>query len=120
MTPWAGDWAYFRTLHDWLPEPFFQTSGFLAFAGLTLAIYWCIPRRWNTARVAVLVIASLHFYAAWNAGAGAAGARYICRRLSAGPISRKRNAMPKAIVIHQHWHEPWRARLLQVPRLLSE
>ena len=68
MSPWASDRAYFRALHTWLPEPFFQTSGFLAFAGLTLALYWCIPRKWNTTRVSLLVVASLHFYAAWNAG----------------------------------------------------
>ena len=29
---------YFRTLRDWLPEPFFQTSGFLAFGALSAAL----------------------------------------------------------------------------------
>lgn len=66
--PWLHDTAYFRTLHELLPEPFFQTQGFLLFCGLVLAVYWSIPRRCNTARVLVLVVASLHFYAAWNAG----------------------------------------------------
>ncbi|CAN5522031.1 MBOAT family protein [soil metagenome] len=65
---WAADWAWFRTLHEWLPEPFFQTHGFLLFCTAVLAVYWCIPRRLNNARVVWLVIASVHFYAAWNAG----------------------------------------------------
>jgi alginate O-acetyltransferase complex protein AlgI len=64
---WAGEWGYFRTLHDWLPDPFFQTQGFVAFTLLVLAGYWLLPRRWNTARVCLLVVASFHFYAAWNA-----------------------------------------------------
>lgn len=68
MSLWASDWAYFRALHAWLPEPFFQTSAFLTFAAFVFAIYWLIPRRWNDARVLVLVLASIHFYAAWNAG----------------------------------------------------
>src|SRR5262249_49920865 len=29
--------------------------------------YWLLPRRWNTVRVWLLVVASFHFYAAWNA-----------------------------------------------------
>jgi D-alanyl-lipoteichoic acid acyltransferase DltB (MBOAT superfamily) len=67
-TPWAAEWAWFRTLHDWLPQPFFQTHGFLVFCSLALAVYWFIPRRWNTLRVAWLVFCSVNFYAAWNAG----------------------------------------------------
>jgi alginate O-acetyltransferase complex protein AlgI len=66
--PWASDWAWFRTLHAWMPEPFFQTSGFLAFCVSVLGIYWLIPRRRNNLRVAWLVFASVQFYAAWNAG----------------------------------------------------
>jgi D-alanyl-lipoteichoic acid acyltransferase DltB (MBOAT superfamily) len=29
--------------------------------------YWLLPRRWNGARVWLLVVASFHFYAAWDA-----------------------------------------------------
>src|SRR5688500_2692020 len=64
---WATELPYFRWLHDWLPEPFFQTQGFLLFFLAVAAAYWLIPRRWNTARVWLLVVASFHFYAAWNA-----------------------------------------------------
>ncbi len=64
---WVNEVPYFRTLHEWLPEPFFQTQGFLLFFLAVMAAYWLIPRRWNTARVWLLVIASFHFYAAWNA-----------------------------------------------------
>lgn len=59
--------AYFRWLHELLPEPFFQTQPFLMFFAAVLAGYWLIPRAWNTARVWWLVIASFHFYAAWSA-----------------------------------------------------
>ncbi len=65
---WGSDTLYFRTLHAWLPEPFFQTQGFLVFCAFVLTVYWTLPRRWNNARVMLLVVASLHFYAAWNAG----------------------------------------------------
>ena len=64
---WAAEWGYFRTLHEWLPDPFFQTQGFVAFTVLVLLAYWLTPRRFNTARVVLLVVASFHFYAAWNA-----------------------------------------------------
>ena len=58
--------AYFRALHDLLPEPFFHTQAFLLFFALVAAVYWLLPRRWNTARVCWLVVASFHFYAAWS------------------------------------------------------
>jgi D-alanyl-lipoteichoic acid acyltransferase DltB (MBOAT superfamily) len=64
---WATELPYFRWLHDWLPEPFFQTQGFLIFFLVVACAYWLLPRRWNTARVWLLVVASFHFYAAWNA-----------------------------------------------------
>ena len=75
---WADTLPYFRWLHDQLPEPFFQTQGFLLFFLLVAALYWVLPavvglvaplskRNWNTYRVWLLVIASFHFYAAWNA-----------------------------------------------------
>ncbi len=64
---WNSELGYFRTLHDWLPDPFFQTQGFVVFTLLVLAVYWLTPRRWNTVRVCLLVVASYHFYAAWNA-----------------------------------------------------
>ncbi|MGL4420250.1 MAG: MBOAT family O-acyltransferase [Gemmataceae bacterium] len=64
---WAAEWPYFQWLHRQLPEPFFQTQGFLVFCLLILALYWAIPRRLNSLRVVLLVIASFHFYAAWNA-----------------------------------------------------
>ena len=58
--------VYFQKLHNLLPAPFFHTSGFLAFFAIVLAVYWLIPRRWQMARVWVLVVASFHFYAAWS------------------------------------------------------
>jgi D-alanyl-lipoteichoic acid acyltransferase DltB (MBOAT superfamily) len=64
---WAAELPYFRWLHDWLPEPFFQTQGFLLFFLVVATAYWLLPRRWNTLRVCLLVVASFHFYAAWNA-----------------------------------------------------
>jgi alginate O-acetyltransferase complex protein AlgI len=64
---WDAELPYFRWLHRQLPEPFFQTQGFLLFCAAILALYWALPRKWNTARVWLLVIASFHFYAAWNA-----------------------------------------------------
>jgi alginate O-acetyltransferase complex protein AlgI len=72
---WVGDLnallnpytsAYFQQVHDLLPEPFFHTQAFLAFFALALVAYWSIPRRWQLARIWVLVIASFHFYAAWS------------------------------------------------------
>jgi D-alanyl-lipoteichoic acid acyltransferase DltB (MBOAT superfamily) len=68
VKPWAADWAYFRELHNLLPEPFFQTQGFLLFFAVVAITYWMVPRTWKTFRVALLVVASFHFYAAWNAG----------------------------------------------------
>jgi alginate O-acetyltransferase complex protein AlgI len=84
--PWAADWDYFRELHDLLPEPFFQTQAFLVFCAVVLAAYWLLPRKWNTARVWLLVVASFHFYAAWNAGlallvTGTTIADYLLARL---------------------------------------
>jgi len=64
---WAGEWSYFRELHTLLPEPFFQTQGFLLFLLAVGIVYWLVPRRWNTVRVLLLLVASFHFYAAWNA-----------------------------------------------------
>lgn len=64
---WAAESSYFRWLHGVLPEPFFQTQGFLLFFIVVMVAYWLLPRTWNTARVCLLVIASFHFYAAWNA-----------------------------------------------------
>ena len=64
---WAGESHYFGWLHSVLPEPFFQTQGFVIFFLTVATAYWLLPRRWNTARVYLLVIASFHFYAAWNA-----------------------------------------------------
>src|SRR5579885_2074571 len=64
---WANELPYFQWLHKQLPEPFFQTQGFLVFFLAVAAAYWLLPRRWNTARVCLLVVASFHFYAAWNA-----------------------------------------------------
>ncbi|QJW95359.1 MBOAT family O-acyltransferase [Frigoriglobus tundricola] len=58
--------VYFQKLHNLLPAPFFHTPGFLAFFAIVLAVYWFIPRRWQMARVWVLVVASFHFYAAWS------------------------------------------------------
>jgi D-alanyl-lipoteichoic acid acyltransferase DltB (MBOAT superfamily) len=49
-----------------LPAPFFHTQAFLAFFALVLTVYWIIPRRWQMARIWVLVVASFHFYAAWS------------------------------------------------------
>jgi alginate O-acetyltransferase complex protein AlgI len=84
--PWAADWDYFRELHALLPEPFFQTQAFLVFCGVVLAAYWLLPRKWNTTRVWLLVVASFHFYAAWNAGlallvTGTTVADYLLARL---------------------------------------
>src|SRR5579885_2371464 len=64
---WANELPYFQWLHKQLPEPFFQTQGFLVFFLAVAAAYWLLPRRWNTLRVCLLVVASFHFYAAWNA-----------------------------------------------------
>ena len=64
---WASEWPYFRWLHEQLPEPFFHTQGFLLFFLVVAIAYWLTPRRFNTSRVWLLVIASFHFYAAWNA-----------------------------------------------------
>ncbi|QEL13299.1 MBOAT family O-acyltransferase [Limnoglobus roseus] len=64
---WALELPYFRWLHEQLPEPFFHTQAFLLFLLVVAVAYWTVPRRMNTARVWLLVIASFHFYAAWNA-----------------------------------------------------
>jgi alginate O-acetyltransferase complex protein AlgI len=57
---------YFQWLHGWLPAPFFHTQAFLLFFAVVFALYWAIPRRWQMARIWVLVVASFHFYAAWS------------------------------------------------------
>ncbi len=62
-----SDFAYFRRLHELLPEPFFQTQLFLIFFAIVAGVYWAIPRRRNNLRVWWLVLASFHFYAAWSA-----------------------------------------------------
>jgi D-alanyl-lipoteichoic acid acyltransferase DltB (MBOAT superfamily) len=64
---WAAELPYFRWLHAQLPEPFFHTQAFLLFLLVVAVAYWTVPRRWNTVRVWLLVVASFHFYAAWNA-----------------------------------------------------
>lgn len=64
--PPATDLPYFRALHDLLPEPFFHTQAFLLFFAAVAAVYWLVPRKWNTVRVCWLVLASFHFYAAWS------------------------------------------------------
>ncbi|MBA4066043.1 MAG: MBOAT family protein [Isosphaera sp.] len=58
--------AYFRWLHDALPTPFFHTRAFVTFLALVFVLYWSIPRRYQLARVWLLVVASFHFYAAWS------------------------------------------------------
>ncbi len=57
---------YFRWLHELLPAPFFHTQAFLIFFAGVFCLYWMIPRRWQMARVWLLVVASFHFYAAWS------------------------------------------------------
>ncbi|HJZ59512.1 MAG TPA: MBOAT family O-acyltransferase [Gemmataceae bacterium] len=57
---------YFKWVHDLLPEPFFHTQAFLLFFAGVFALYWLIPRRYQMARIWVLVVASFHFYAAWS------------------------------------------------------
>lgn len=64
---WSAELPYFQWLHRQLPEPFFHTQAFLLFFLVVAVAYWLVPRKWNTARVWLLVIASFHFYAAWNA-----------------------------------------------------
>jgi len=83
---WASENPYFRELHELLPEPFFQTQGFLLFFLAVAAVYWLIPRKFSTARVLLLVVASFHFYAAWNASlaflvTGTATLDYLLARL---------------------------------------
>lgn len=83
---WAGELPYFRGLHELLPEPFFQTSGFLGFLFAVGLVYWLMPRKWIQARVWLLVVASFHFYAAWNASlaflvTGTATLDYVLARL---------------------------------------
>jgi alginate O-acetyltransferase complex protein AlgI len=57
---------YFAQIHGLLPEPFFNTQAFLLFFAGVFAIYWLTPRRWQMARIWLLVVASFHFYAAWS------------------------------------------------------
>lgn len=91
---WAAESPYFRDLHALLPEPFFHTSGFVFFTLAVGLTYWLIPRRWNTARVWLLVVASFHFYAAWNAGlaflvTGTATADFLFARLMGRTANRR-------------------------------
>jgi len=101
---WAGEFSYFRTLHDWLPAPFFHTEGFLLFFVVVAAVYWAIPRRFNTGRVWLLVVASFHFYAAWNASlaflvtATATLDFVLARGIEAAPTRRTRHALTAASV----------------------
>ena len=62
-----SSWAYFQALHELLPAPMFNTQAFLIFFAVVAAVYWLIPRRFNTVRVCWLVVVSFHFYAAWSA-----------------------------------------------------
>jgi alginate O-acetyltransferase complex protein AlgI len=62
----ASHAAYFEWLHAVLPTPLFHTQAFLVFFLIVFTAYWLIPRRHNTVRVCLLVLASFHFYAAWN------------------------------------------------------
>ncbi|MBX3400965.1 MAG: MBOAT family protein [Gemmataceae bacterium] len=64
---WSTEHPYFRWLHAQLPEPFFHTQAFLLFLLVVAVAYWMVPRKMNSVRVWLLVIASFHFYAAWNA-----------------------------------------------------
>jgi D-alanyl-lipoteichoic acid acyltransferase DltB (MBOAT superfamily) len=57
---------YFKWLHSILPEPFFHTQAFLIFFAGVFCLYWLFPRRWQMARIWLLVVASFHFYAAWS------------------------------------------------------
>ena len=82
---WAAEGPYFSTLHEYLPEPFFHTSGFLLFCLTVLAIYWMVPRKYTAVRVWVLVLASFHFYAAWSRGARVFGHRHRRVRLHLSP-----------------------------------
>src|SRR3984885_1260578 len=58
--------AYFEWLHSVLPQPLFHTQAFLLFLLVVFSAYWMIPRTWKNLRVGLLVLASFHFYAAWN------------------------------------------------------
>lgn len=58
---------YFAKIHELLPEPFFHTQAFLLFFLGVFVLYWMLPRRWQMARIWLLVVASFHFYAAWSA-----------------------------------------------------
>jgi alginate O-acetyltransferase complex protein AlgI len=57
---------YFQWIHSILPEPFFHTQAFLLFFVGVFCLYWMIPRRWQMARIYLLVFASFNFYAAWS------------------------------------------------------
>lgn len=57
---------YFAQIHEVLPDPFFHTQAFLVFFAGVFIAYWSIPRRWQLARIWLLVVASFHFYAAWS------------------------------------------------------
>jgi D-alanyl-lipoteichoic acid acyltransferase DltB (MBOAT superfamily) len=65
--PWDAEWPYFQWLHRQMPDPMFTTQGFVGFFALVFAAYWLTPRKWNTLRVCLLLVASFHFYAAWSA-----------------------------------------------------
>jgi alginate O-acetyltransferase complex protein AlgI len=104
VTRWAGELSYFRILHEWLPEPFFHTEGFLLFFAVVAGVYWAIPRRWNTGRVCLLVAASFHFYAAWNASLaflvlGSATFDFLVARRIEAATGRTRTAWTAASVL---------------------
>ena len=86
------------------------------------ALYWLIPRRWQMTRIWLLIIASFHFYASWSKDLAflvttTTLADYIFGRLM---DATKRQKLRFAVMLVQHHHEPRRAVLLQVPRLLPE
>ena len=102
---WAGEASYFRTLHDWLPEPFFHTESFFLFFVAVAAVYWAMPRRWVAGRVWLLVAASFHFYAAWNASlaflvtATASLDYLLARGIEGAPSRRVKQALTAASVL---------------------
>ncbi|MGL6096587.1 MAG: MBOAT family O-acyltransferase [Fimbriiglobus sp.] len=95
---WAGEFPIFRWLHELLPDPMFQTQGFLFFFSVVFVMYWRGPiffriskswpskQTWALYRVCLLVVASFMFYASWNASLAflvtiTATADYVLARL---------------------------------------
>ena len=98
---WAAESPYFRALHDYLPEPFFHTGGFVLFCALVLTIYWSVPRKYTSVRVWILVLASFHFYAAWSAAlaflvTGTAAFDYVLAR---GMAASKRELIRRLLCV---------------------